>query len=111
MTGRPDLADRLALALVEHGPVSGRQVARIVAARWAVVFAVLRDDPRFVQTGGGRYATWNLSGNARATLQGDASDRVMETLALHVLDRLDALERAVAELDHRLAAREETPAQ
>jgi hypothetical protein len=61
VSGRPELADRVAAALVEHGPSPGSALARIVRVRRASVMDVLHTDPRFVQVGRRRRSVWWLA--------------------------------------------------
>jgi hypothetical protein len=55
VTGRPELelADAIALAILEHGPSSCAELARLVVARKADVLAALKYDPRLEHTGAG----------------------------------------------------------
>lgn len=59
MTDR--LADRLALALIEHGPTSATHLAPAVKARKADVLRELRASARFERRGNGRGTRWRLS--------------------------------------------------
>lgn len=61
MSGRPDLADRLAFAIVAHGPRAGSRLARDVVARKDDVLRELRVNARFEQVGRGRATTWRLA--------------------------------------------------
>jgi len=79
VNGRPDLADRVALAIVEHGPTSCELLARLVEARTSDVRAALRADPRFERVGTGRGSRWRLSlpawdGLGRIPTAGSRSD-------------------------------------
>ena len=56
-----ELADRLALALTEHGPTSATRLAPTVAARKADVLRELRASARFERCGTGRGTRWRLS--------------------------------------------------
>lgn len=101
MTGRrPQLADRLALAILEHGPDSGSTLARRVAARKAAVIAELETNPRFERLGRGRGSRWRLVGSriegAWEPMGTEKSVEPDESLAgrLYELERrLEALER------------------
>lgn len=55
------LADRLALALIEHGPTSAARLALAVAARKADVLRELRASARFERAGAGRASRWRLA--------------------------------------------------
>jgi hypothetical protein len=108
LTGRrqPDLADRLALALLEHGPLPCERLARTIEARTADVRRELRADSRFEHAGAGRGSRWRLvlppsgsrDGLGRNLSPGSGSDDGPTTAA-----RLDALERRVAELERQRA--------
>ena len=97
------LADRLALAIVEHGPASGSDLAIRVAARKTTVLRELQEDARFECLGSGRGSRWRLAGNRidprREPMGTEASDGRGETLA----EQLLALEARVAELERVLA--------
>jgi hypothetical protein len=103
------LADRLALALVEHGPESGSRLARHVHVRKRDVLAELRTSPRFVQVGRGRNATWRPEGwDPRGTGQEPqrtrSEPRPGKAAGAGERERLEALERRVARLERQLAA-------
>jgi hypothetical protein len=59
------LADLLALAIVEHGPASGSELARCVHVWKATVLAELRASPRFELLGRGRGSRWRLAAESR----------------------------------------------
>ncbi len=97
------LADRLALAIVEHGPSSGTDLALWVAARKQTVLETLRADRRFESLGLGRGSRWRLAAGNRyypawEPLGTDPGDGAGETLPA----RVAALERRVAELERAL---------
>jgi hypothetical protein len=62
MSDRPDLADRLASAIVEHGPqsTSTTKLALLVRTRRVDVAAELASNPLFGKTGSGRGTRWYL---------------------------------------------------
>jgi hypothetical protein len=100
------LADRLALAILAHGPLSANRLVPLVAVRREDVLAVLRDDPMFERTGVGRSSRWHYAGNREQApwepqgtedRPGSVSDDGGE-----VAGRLRTLEARVAELE-RLA--------
>lgn len=102
MTGRPqlELADRLAVALIEHGPCPGEQLARIVRARRTAVVAALTGDERFVRVGRGRGTRWTL-----ALARWDGMGREDRPGSGEPVTRaeFDALRRRVARLEQRTA--------
>jgi hypothetical protein len=63
VTERPTstLADRLALAIIEHGPLPGDRLALNVGARKADVLYELKSNPMFEHSGGGRWSRWRLA--------------------------------------------------
>jgi hypothetical protein len=106
MNDRPDLADRLALAILERGPYSGERLARYVRARRVDVVAAMTADPRFVRAGAGRGTRWTLAlarwdGMGREDTAGSMSEDGTTVAA-----RLDDLERRIVELERRLAEHE-----
>jgi hypothetical protein len=114
VTSRPAraqlLADRLALAILEHGPTAGAKLARLVATRDAEVRRVLERDPRFVRVGAGRGSRWHLTLPGPLALWDEmgrdsrAGSRSED--AVNGTERLGALERRLAEVERRLADRE-----
>jgi hypothetical protein len=101
-----DLADRLALAIAEHGPAPGSRLALILGVRKSVVLRELRDARRFALVGRGRAASWRLVGTDREPLRrlaradpdpGVTAD-VGETLGA-ILARLSAIEERLDRLD------------
>lgn len=105
MTGRPDLADRLALAVLEHGPLPCERLARLVEVRTAAVRQVLDADPRFEHVGAGRGSRWRLSlppANAWDGLGRILSPGSMSDDGLDLAERLRALERRVAQLERHV---------
>jgi hypothetical protein len=101
VAGRCELAlgDRLTLALAEHGALPCERAARVVAARTVDVRHELRRDPRFEHTGAGRGSRWTLAlglcdGKGRIPSAPARSD-----VGATVTERLDVLERRVAELE------------
>jgi hypothetical protein len=114
VSGRPSaaelLADRLALALVECGPLPCERLARIVERRTADVRRELLRDERFERVGKGHGSRWELrlsplarpwDGLGRRVPAGSRSDDVRA-----LTDRVEAIARLVGELDRRLAALE-----
>jgi hypothetical protein len=107
VTGTPklELADRLALAIVEHGPLGCGPLARVVRARDVDVRRELHADSRFVHAGAGRGSRWWLvlpavsarDGKGRVPGAGLGSDD-----GLSLRERVAALERRVAELERQL---------
>jgi hypothetical protein len=55
------LADEIAAHLERAGPTAATELVRVLRRRRGSVFRVLRDDPRFEQTGGGRGSRWRLA--------------------------------------------------
>ena len=113
MTDRRDLADRLALAIVEHGPLPSGTLALLVKARRVDVAGELARNPIFAKSGSGRGTRWSLSTSASE----DPRDGVRDGLGRE--DRaesgsnvtraeFDLLRRRVDELEQRLAEREVT---
>ena len=88
----PELADRLALALVEQGPRSGSDLALALGVRKQTVLHELRTADRFERVGRGRSSAWRLVGTGREPLYGDGS-----------LDRDEGVAVALAALERRLA--------
>lgn len=100
------LADRLALAIVEHGPSAGSTLAARIGVRKATVLRELRTNPRFEQLGRGRGSSWRLAGNrmdpAWEPLGTDSSGRAGSAqIGPNVLARLDAIEARLAALEQR----------
>jgi hypothetical protein len=104
------LTDRIALALLEHGPTSCEQLARIVEARTSDVRRALRDDPRFEHVGAGRGSRWRLAlepseavwdGLGRILSEGSRSTdgSAVEARLGELERRLDALERRLPNLE------------
>lgn len=110
MTGRPQLADRLALAIVEHGPTSGTRLAVLVAAQKAGVLAELKANPMFECVGRARGSRWRLAGNRNRPpwepLGTDPRGESVSDDGVAVVERLAALECRVDELERRLAETE-----
>jgi len=99
MTRRPDLPERLALALLAHGQLSGAWLSTLVAARKVRVPAELEANPMFERVGKGRGSLWRLDGNRMRPpweLQGteDAAGSMSD-----VVERLVALEERVVRLE------------
>ena len=121
MTKRPSsvelleatLADRLALAIVGHGPSAGATLAVRIGVRKATVLRALRTNPRFEQVGRGRGSRWRLAGNREdpyweplgtdsSGREGiDSSGREGSGIGPSVLVRLDAIEARLAALEQR----------
>jgi hypothetical protein len=98
LNGRPQLADRLALAIVEHGPSSGSRLAGRVAANKAAVLLELRTNPMFESTGRGRGSSWRLAGNRlRPPWEPIGTDSTADPYS-DVILRIERLEQAVSEL-------------
>lgn len=96
------LADRIALALIEHGPTSCERLARIIEARTATVRAVLRTDERFERAGAGRGSRWRLALDPHES-PWDGWGRIpSEGSRQNVAPRLAALERRVTQLERQL---------
>jgi hypothetical protein len=109
------LADRLALALLDHGELPCERVARVVGARTSEVRRLLRDDPRIVRVGAGRSSRWRLvlpsddaarngSGRIRDGSGRNLSVRPMVTDGPNLAARLEAVERRLDAVERRLAA-------
>lgn len=103
------LAERLALAIVTHGPSSGSDLARKVGAIKAAALHVLRTNSIFARVGHGRASKYGLavpagrseplgtdaeplSGRAGHNPDSHLTDDLRETLAAFSM-RLDAIER------------------
>lgn len=104
-------ADLLALAILEHGPASGSELARRVKVRKRTVLDELRTSPRFERIGSGPGSRWRLASQRSALAPWEpmgtgsyAQDE--ESVGQNGSDRLAALERRVAELERSLAGRE-----
>jgi hypothetical protein len=105
VSDRQYLADRLALAIVEHGPASAVELARRLRARRASVIAELDANPLFEHLGSGRGSRWRIAaqipveGHGNRWEQKEAADRIDD-----MAERLAALERRVASLEteHRV---------
>jgi hypothetical protein len=54
------LADRLALAIIEHGPLAGSDLAGRVGAQKSAVLRELRTNPMFAQSGRGSASRYGL---------------------------------------------------
>jgi hypothetical protein len=98
------LADRLMLAMVEHGPTSGSRLARLVHVRKCDALAELRTNSRFAKVGRGRGSRWRPAGwHPRGTGQEpqgrEARPDRGKTAGVGDRERLEALERRVAELE------------
>jgi hypothetical protein len=107
VTGRPDLADRIALAIVEHGPLPGSTLATLVAVRKATVLDELHTNPRFVQLGRRCGSRWRLAaGNHYDPGREPLGPNLGDGSTYDMAERLDALERRVVELECHLADRE-----
>jgi hypothetical protein len=111
------LADRLALALLDHGALPCERVARVVGARTAIVRDVLRGDSRFERVGSTRGSRWGLvlaldgqgrNGHGRPWdgmgRNLGAGERVTD--GLDVAARLGSLERRLDAVDRRLVCAE-----
>jgi hypothetical protein len=98
----PTLADRVALALIENGPLSCEQLARLVKRRTSNVRDVLRADSRFAHVGDGRASRWRLVLNAPTEPRDGLGRIVSEGLVLAVVSRLDEQERRLLQLERRL---------
>jgi hypothetical protein len=102
VTGRLELADRLALALLEHGPLGCGPLARVVRAPNVDVRRELHADTRFVHHGAGRGSCWRLvlppvsarDGKGRVPSAGSGTDD-----RLTLPERVAALEQRVADLE------------
>jgi hypothetical protein len=104
VTDRAQLADRLALAIVEHGPSAATALANRVAARKADVLAELKAKPMFVHEGRGRGSKWRLDGNRCDPLREPLGTDPRDDLGLAVTrDEFDLLRRRVDELERLLA--------
>jgi hypothetical protein len=104
VTERSDLGDRIALAIVGHGPLSCERLARVVTARTVDVRSALRSDPRFARTGAGPGTRWTValrSRDGRGRVDPGVSD---SDDAVAVRTRLDAIERRLAKLERLLGA-------
>ena len=102
------LADRIALALLEHGALPCERLARTVNGRIAEVRRLLRDDPRFERVGTGRWSRWQLAAAVPDTPGGirDGLGRIesagsMPTDGLTNTERLEAIERRLDALERR----------
>jgi hypothetical protein len=106
VTDRPtaaELTDRLALAIIEHGPTAGSRLALIVGARKEAVLRELRSSRMFESTGRGRGSKWRLAGN-RTEAPGEPLGTDSEGQPDRDLTRrLDTLERRLAEVERQLA--------
>jgi hypothetical protein len=110
VNGRPppaDLADRLALAILEHGALPTAKLATAVRTRRVDVTAALEESPLFVKTGRGRGTRWSLAehrpdgvwdGMGREDRGGSRSEVTRA--------EFERLRRRVDELERRLADRE-----
>ena len=102
MNDRPELADRIALAILEHGPSPGSDLALRVQARKATVLAELRSNRMFEQFGHRRGSRWRLAGNryepAQEPLGPNHGDHPTSDLA----DRMDALERRLDAIERQI---------
>jgi hypothetical protein len=108
VNGWTELADRIALAIVEHGPMSCERLARVVEVRTADVRLALRDGQGFERVGAGRGSRWRLSLATHRDGVRDGLGRILsEGVGLDDVPdagrRLRALERRVAELERRFA--------
>jgi hypothetical protein len=110
MSTEPELADRLALALLVHGPLSTDRLARNVRARKADVVLELRSNALFEPFGAGRSSRWRLERppSPRDQQGTDSPTGSYTEHALQITRRLRALERRVAELERHLADRDES---
>lgn len=101
------LADRIALAIIEHGPTSGSRLAAAVAVRKADVMRELRTNPRFDHVGRGRGSKWRYVGNRESPPWEPMGPNPGEGLGVDtgsaLGDRLAALERRVAALERQAA--------
>jgi hypothetical protein len=109
LKARPDLADRIALAILEHGPSAGSALALLVGARKATVLEALRTNRMFERVGNGPGSRWRV---AREPIQGawepigrDHWDESGSDDGLDVAERLRALERRVAQLEREASSR------
>ena len=103
MTERP-LADRLALAILEHGPTCGSRLAVVVGARKDDVLRELRTNPRFENLGRNRGSRWRLAAGNRYDPPWEPLGTVPSGESeLDVTERLAAVERRLAEVETRLA--------
>jgi hypothetical protein len=97
------LADRLALAIVEHGPLPCERLARTVKSRTCDVRDPLRRDPRFEHRGAGRGSRWRL-GLEPPERPWDGLGRILSPERRSPVEaRLDELDLRVAELERRFA--------
>jgi hypothetical protein len=101
------LADRLALAILTHGPLPGNRLVPLVAARREDVLGVLRDDPMFERTGVGRSSRWHYAGNReQAPWEPQGTEDTPESVSDEggeVADRLDAIEARLAAIEQARA--------
>jgi hypothetical protein len=93
------LADRLALALLEHGPTSASRLALAVRARKADVLRELRAGPHFDHVGAGRGSRWRL-----VLTQGSWEPQGTIPSADVVSPHSPALSERLGALEHRLSA-------
>jgi hypothetical protein len=105
------LAGRLALAILEHGPLSGSALSIRVAARKDAVLRELRSNPMFECLGRARGSRWSLAGNrvdpSREPQGTDPVPQGTDPGAESTEDlgrRLLALERRIDEFERRLAS-------
>ena len=61
MNERQYVTDRLALAIIEHGPASASQLATRLAVRKADVLHELNARPLFENLGNGRGSSWRIA--------------------------------------------------
>lgn len=103
---RSMLADRVALAIVEHGPLACERLARIVGRRTSDVRDALRRDSRFERAGGGRGSRWQLALDAPVETR-DGLGRILSA-GVRVTDestveaRLEVIERRLDVLEKQL---------
>jgi hypothetical protein len=102
---QPALGDRLALELLEHGPLSGSRLALQVESRKTDVLGALRADPRFVHTGEGRGSRWGLALRPWEPMGTVPRGRPRSDDGLDIPARLRALERRVAKLERKASTR------
>jgi hypothetical protein len=102
VTYRASPADRLALAIAEHGPASGSRLAVILGVRKQVVLRELWDARRFERVGRGSTSSWRLVGTDR-----EPTDRVARVdpdpeVTRDLREMLDAILARLTRLEQRL---------
>jgi hypothetical protein len=105
MSAPPELGDKLAATLAEHGPTSGSSLARQLRVRKGDTLLALHADRRFELIGRGSSSVWRLADSHQ---YGNRLGTSLEPLYGHanvdgtneLLDRVTALEKRLEALEH-----------